>query len=152
VPYDKLAHSVNFTTLAVLLWFGTGGRWPVLLFLVVSAIGGLDELHQSTLPGRVADFYDYLTDTVAAGLVITLLEKNKMALEQFNAAWARPDRPAVAVASINRQLCRLWCQRQAVSMISPKSVYFGVQPRVVLALAAEATSTAGSPARRATTE
>ena len=79
-PYDKLAHSVYFTTLAVLLWFGTGGRWPVLLFLVVSAIGGLDELHQSTLPGRVADFYDYLTDTVAAGLVITLLEKNKVVL------------------------------------------------------------------------
>jgi len=80
VPYDKLAHSVYFAMLAALLWFGTGGRWPVLLFLVVSAIGGLDELHQSTLPGRVADFYDYLIDTVAAGLVITLLEKNKAVL------------------------------------------------------------------------
>ena len=80
VPYDKLAHSVYFATLAVLLWFGTGGRWPVLVFLVVSAIGGLDELHQSTLPGRVADFYDYLIDTVAAGLAITLLEMNKAAL------------------------------------------------------------------------
>ena len=81
VPYDKLAHSVYFATLAVLLWFGMGGRWPVLVFLVVSAIGGLDELHQSTLPGRVADFYDYLIDTVAAGLAITLLEKNKLVLE-----------------------------------------------------------------------
>ena len=80
VPYDKLAHSVYFAALAVLLWFGTGGRWPVLLFLAVSAIGGLDELHQSTLPGRVADFYDYLIDTVAAGIVITLLEMNKVAL------------------------------------------------------------------------
>ena len=57
VPYDKLAHSVYFATLAVLLWFGTGGRWPVLVFLVVSAIGGLDELHQSTLPGRVTYFH-----------------------------------------------------------------------------------------------
>jgi VanZ family protein len=79
-PFDKLAHSVYFATLAVLLWFGTGGRWPVLVFLVVSAIGGLDELHQNTLPGRVADFYDYLIDTVAAGLAIMLLEKNKAAL------------------------------------------------------------------------
>ena len=79
-PYDKLAHSVYFATLAVLLWFGTGGRWPVLLVLVVSAIGGLDEIHQSTLPGRMADIYDFLTDTVAAALVITLLEKNKVAL------------------------------------------------------------------------
>lgn len=80
-PFDKLAHSVYFATLAVLLWFGMGGRWPVLVFLVVSAIGGLDELHQSTLPGRVADFHDYLIDTVAAGLAITLLEKNKLVLE-----------------------------------------------------------------------
>lgn len=80
-PYDKLAHSVYFATLAVLLWFGSGGKWPVLLVLAVSAIGGLDELHQSTLPGRMADVYDFLTDTVAAGLVITLFEKNKVALE-----------------------------------------------------------------------
>ena len=36
-PFDKLAHSVYFATLAALLWFGTGGRWPVLVFLVVSA-------------------------------------------------------------------------------------------------------------------
>lgn len=80
-PYDKLAHSVYLAAFAVLLWFGTGGRWPVLLVLAASVIGGLDELHQSTLPGRVADVYDFLTDTVAAGLVITLFEKNKVALE-----------------------------------------------------------------------
>jgi len=80
-PYDKLAHSLYFATLSLLLWFGTGGRWPVLLFLVVAAIGGLDELHQATLPGRQAGFYDFLTDTVAAGLTITVLEWNKAALE-----------------------------------------------------------------------
>lgn len=83
VPFDKLAHSVYFATLAVLLWFGTGGRWPVLVFLVVSAIGGLDELHQSTLPGRVADVYDYLIDTLAAGAVIVALEKYKALLAEF---------------------------------------------------------------------
>ena len=86
VPYDKLAHSVYFATLAVLLWFGMGGRWPVLVFLVVSAIGGLDELHQSTLPGRVADFHDYLIDTVAAGLVISVLAWNRPVLERLRAA------------------------------------------------------------------
>jgi len=80
-PLDKLAHSVYFATLSLLLWFGTGGRWPVLLFLVVAAIGGLDELHQATLPGRQAGFYDFLTDTVAAGLTIAMLEWNKAALE-----------------------------------------------------------------------
>jgi len=82
-PYDKLAHSLYFATLSLLLWFGTGGRWPVLLFLVVSAIGGLDELHQATLPGRQAGFYDFLTDTLAAGLTITALEWNKIALEEL---------------------------------------------------------------------
>lgn len=82
-PFDKLAHSVYFATLALLLWFGTGGCWPVMLVVVVSAIGGLDELHQSTLPGRVADFYDFLVDTLAAGLVITALEMNRHALRRF---------------------------------------------------------------------
>jgi len=80
-PYDKLAHSLYFATLSLLLWFGTGGKWPVLLFVAVSVIGGLDELHQATLSGRQAGFYDFLTDTVAAGLTITVLEWNKVALE-----------------------------------------------------------------------
>ena len=82
-PYDKLAHSLYFATLSLLLWFGTGGRWPVLLFVVVSVIGGLDELHQATLPGRVADGYDFLVDALAAGLTITVLEWNKIALGEL---------------------------------------------------------------------
>jgi len=80
VPYDKVAHSLYFGTLGLLFWLGTGGRWPVLLFAAVSAIGGVDELHQATLPGRVADIYDFLFDTAAAGLVIVTLERNKFAL------------------------------------------------------------------------
>jgi len=82
-PYDKLAHSLYFATLSLLLWFGTGGRWPVLLFVMVSAIGGLDELHQATLPGRVADGYDFLIDALAAGLTITVLEWNKITLGEL---------------------------------------------------------------------
>ena len=79
VPYDKVAHSLYFGVLSMMLWFGTGGRWPVLLVVAVSAIGGLDELHQGTLPGRVADFSDFLFDAVAAGLTIAALEKYKNA-------------------------------------------------------------------------
>ena len=82
-PYDKLAHSLYFATLSLLLWFGTGGKWPVLLFLVASAIGGLDELHQATLPGRQAGFDDFLTDTVAAGVVIAVLEKYRTLLAEL---------------------------------------------------------------------
>jgi len=82
-PYDKLAHSLYFATLSLLLWFGTGGKWPVLLFVAVSVIGGLDELHQATLSGRQAGFYDFLTDTVAAGVVIAALEKYRSSLAQL---------------------------------------------------------------------
>jgi hypothetical protein len=82
-PYDKLAHSLYFALLSLLLWFGTGGKWPVLLFVAVSAIGGLDELYQATLPGRQAGFYDFLTDTVAAGVVIAALDKYKSSLAQL---------------------------------------------------------------------
>jgi hypothetical protein len=83
VPYDKVAHSLYFGALSMMLWFGTGGRWPVLLVVAVSAIGGLDELHQGALPGRVADFSDFLFDAVAAGLTIAALEKYKIALSVF---------------------------------------------------------------------
>ncbi|MEK7758489.1 MAG: VanZ family protein, partial [Pseudomonadota bacterium] len=83
VPYDKLAHSLYFATLSLLLWFGTVGRWPVLLFVAVSAIGGLDELNQATLPGRQAGFDDFLTDMVAAGVVIAVLEKYKAWLTEL---------------------------------------------------------------------
>jgi len=83
VPYDKMAHSLYFGTLSLLFWLGTGGRWTVLLLVAVSAIGGLDELHQATLPGRVADIYDFLFDTAAAGLVIVTLEWNKFALNEI---------------------------------------------------------------------
>ena len=83
VPYDKIAHSLYFGVLSLLFWLGTGGRWPVLLFVAVSAIGGLDELHQATLPGRVADIYDFLIDATAAGLVILVLEWNKFALNEI---------------------------------------------------------------------
>ena len=55
----------------------------MLLFVAVSAIGGLDELHQATLPGRVADIYDFLFDAAAAGLVIVALEWNKVALNEI---------------------------------------------------------------------
>lgn len=83
VPYDKIAHSLYFGALSLLLWFGTRRRWPVLLFVAVSAIGGLDELHQAALPGRVADVYDFLFDAAAAGLVILALEWNKFACNEM---------------------------------------------------------------------
>lgn len=85
-PFDKVAHSAYFATLGLLLWFGSGGRWPVLLFLAASAVGGLDELHQATLPGRQAGLDDFLADAVAAGLVISVLAWYRPELERLRAA------------------------------------------------------------------
>lgn len=82
-PYDKLAHFVTFAALSLVLWIGVEGKWPVLVFMLVVAIGGLDELRQFYLPGRQAGWDDFLVDALAAGFVISLLSKNKSAFHQL---------------------------------------------------------------------
>lgn len=77
VPWDKLVHFLVFGSLALLLWTGAGGRMPLLVFGMVSAIGALDEWHQAGLPGRSMDFGDWLTDMAAAALAITVLQTAK---------------------------------------------------------------------------
>jgi VanZ family protein len=72
-PWDKVAHGVTFSAIAILFWFSANGRRPVLVALVVIAIGGLDELHQIILPGRSADWADFLVDFLAAAGAIGLL-------------------------------------------------------------------------------
>ncbi len=72
-PYDKLAHFTLFFVLASLFWLAAGGRWSILIFLVVAGLGALDEWHQAYLPGRAVDVVDFLTDTTAAACAITWL-------------------------------------------------------------------------------
>jgi VanZ family protein len=74
-PWDKVAHYVVFSCITALLWFGTNGRLPLVIVLIVAVIGGLDELHQSTLPERQADFLDFATDVVAALCTGYLLDR-----------------------------------------------------------------------------
>jgi VanZ family protein len=71
-PWDKVAHFLFFSAIAALLWLGVNGRLPAIITLLVIAIGGLDELHQATLPGREADVFDFATDTAAALCTIYL--------------------------------------------------------------------------------
>lgn len=65
VPHaDKVAHAGLFFVQAVLLrWAGLGfaAAWG---FAVVW--GGIDELHQRSVPGRNPDLLDFLADTVGA--------------------------------------------------------------------------------------
>lgn len=74
VPFrDKIAHAVEYGILAVLnLWAlrrsvsQTLVRSVVTTVVITSAWGFLDELHQAFVPGRHADVYDWVADTVGA--------------------------------------------------------------------------------------
>lgn len=74
VPWDKLAHFFAFSIITALLFFGTGGRMPLLVIAIVVAIGALDEWHQAGLSGRSANIYDFLTDVGAAIAIVGLLQ------------------------------------------------------------------------------
>lgn len=71
-PWDKLVHFAVYSAITALLWFGTATRWPLAILAFVVALGVFDELHQASLPGRVADAADLLID-FAAGTVTSAL-------------------------------------------------------------------------------
>jgi VanZ family protein len=73
-PWDKLAHFAAYTAITVLLWIGTAGRMPIAVIVTVVVVGAMDELHQASLPGRVADAWDFFTDVCAVtGTAFALL-------------------------------------------------------------------------------
>lgn len=72
-PIDKLVHAAVFGLIAWLLWFGFHKLKAWEIFLIVTLIGLMDEVHQSFLPGRDAGWGDFATDFCAAGLVLILL-------------------------------------------------------------------------------
>ncbi len=75
-PWDKLAHTTVFAVLTALLALALQGRPPgarwalrpgaalAVAALLAGAVGVADELHQATLPGRVAGLDDLLADAV----------------------------------------------------------------------------------------
>jgi VanZ family protein len=65
-PWDAMAHFLFYSALTALLWTATAGRVPLAVFAAVIVVGGLDELHQASVPGRVADAADFLVDVSAA--------------------------------------------------------------------------------------
>jgi VanZ family protein len=64
--WDKAAHVLCFALITALLWRGTAGRAPFVLAACVVAFGALDELHQLFMPGRSAEFLDFVADAAAA--------------------------------------------------------------------------------------
>ena len=67
-PWDKLYHAGNFGVLAALLYLATGRAW--LSILLASAYGVSDEIHQSYVPGRNSDAWDWLADTLGASAAV----------------------------------------------------------------------------------
>ena len=86
-PWDKLAHATVFAVLSAVLAMALqgkapqrGARWGLrpayalaAAAVLAGAVGVADELHQATLPGRVAGLDDLLADAtgIALGLLAT---------------------------------------------------------------------------------
>jgi len=65
-PWDKLVHFGYYAVLTVLLLVAAGGRGALIAALVVIGVGAADELYQSTVPQRQADWLDWAADIAGA--------------------------------------------------------------------------------------
>lgn len=76
---DKLVHAAVFGILAVLTQRAIdrprGVPRAIVVFLLVTAWGVLDEFHQRFVPGRVPSVYDAIADAVGAALAIGIAGK-----------------------------------------------------------------------------
>jgi len=113
-PLDKAAHLLAFGTLAAAAdwaWTRTvrgvpAHRRQLLLFLAACLFGGIDELHQSFVPGRMASYGDALADALGAALGLGLRSLPALRGRRLGScSWVlgqdrRPDpgRPLVLVA------------------------------------------------------
>lgn len=64
--WDKLVHVSYYAILTVLLILAAGGRGALIAAVVVIGVGAADELYQSTVPQRQADWLDFAADVVGA--------------------------------------------------------------------------------------
>ena len=70
---DKVAHFLAFGLLATLMCrLGHRGRAAGWALLVTSAFGVSDEWHQSFVPGRTCDVFDWMADTLGATVAVGL--------------------------------------------------------------------------------
>lgn len=75
---DKVAHAIEYSVLAVLLWRALGGKRgaaparSLVTFLATALYAASDEWHQSFVPDRNASVGDWIADT-AGGLAAVLL-------------------------------------------------------------------------------
>jgi VanZ family protein len=73
--WDKICHAAAFGTFAALLWFAIGWDIPFVNWLLIVAVGAVDEFHQIFIPTRSADIFDLVADAVGAALATYLLHR-----------------------------------------------------------------------------
>jgi VanZ family protein len=76
VGWDKAAHAAVYGVLAgLLLWAARPAHvWALVAWAVVAALyGASDELHQSFVPGRSCDAWDWASDTAGVTLVAAVV-------------------------------------------------------------------------------
>ena len=79
LPLDKPVHFGMFAVLGALLALGlhrarieASLAWPLLAGML---IGALDELHQRSVPGRSADWRDFLADAAGCAIALWLTQR-----------------------------------------------------------------------------
>ncbi len=89
----KTAHVLAYAFLTRLVWFGMSvwvekpQRWKATFFTVLF-LAIIDELHQSTVPGRHPRMTDILIDMSGSTAVLFLLERYN-ALDTFPREWKK---------------------------------------------------------------
>ena len=95
--WDKTIHFCYFGTMAFLFWVAAGQRGPLWMWILVSFIGGVDEILQAYTPGRDSDIHDWFADTLGSGLA--------MLISHFLLNPRRPARLAVATPDTGDDPC-----------------------------------------------
>ena len=84
--WDKCVHFLYFGTMAAFFYMAAGGRRPLAVWLLVAAIGALDETQQIFVPERTADVFDWLADALGAAAFLFVVQ----ALSSCTAAMRAP--------------------------------------------------------------
>ena len=72
ILWDKTVHFCYFGTMAFLAWVAAGKRGPLAVWLLVTVIGGVDEILQAYTPGRDSDIHDWYADTLGAAAAMLI--------------------------------------------------------------------------------
>jgi VanZ family protein len=120
--WDKLAHAVEFGILAALLWRAIGGSFlasatprRAALYLAACALyAGLDEYHQSFVPGRDSSLLDVLADVTGASIIVAGLSAISWWRTRPRPPGAAPPAKMRALTLLSKPGCHLCDEAEAV--------------------------------------